>query len=331
MTRNPPPPPHACRRASLLLAALVTVLAATGAAVAQPATAQAEHLFREGKRLMSEGNIGAACDAFEGSYAKDPAISTLLNLADCREKNQQYASAWAHFIEAARKSRTTPDAAALRKTAQERADAVEGRMSYLIINVPDEARLEGLTITRNGIPVEPVEWNRDIPVDGGVYEIEGKAPSYEAWSTTVKVGNAKDKQSVNVPRFRQAIAGGPTVPAEPAQPRDRGSSFTGKRKAAVGLWVIGAAAIGGGAAFELKSQSTYDDAKAAMDNARRHELTDSANTQRRIGLAAGALGVVAVGAGAYLWFTGRSADHDGVEIAPDLSSDRAGIALLGSF
>lgn len=119
---------------SIFVAIFVTSALAAAPASAQPAQAQAEHLFREGKRLIAEGNIAAACDAFEGSYAKDPAVSTLLNLADCREKNQQYASAWGYFIEAGRKTRGKPDMAAFNKTA----DAVA-----LALATPEDALARG--------------------------------------------------------------------------------------------------------------------------------------------------------------------------------------------
>lgn len=310
---------------TLCLAVLALFLAATDAS-AQPATAQAEVLFREGKKLMQEGNIKAACDAFEGSYKKDPAVSALMNLADCREKNQQYASAWAHFVEAARQAMRDPSLSSLTATARERALALEAKLSFLIINVPDEARVEGLSITRNGVPVDPVEWNRDIPVDGGTYVVEGKAPAYEPWSTKVVVGNAKDKQSVNVPRFREALGG----PSETAPQGDEPSGFTGRRKLALGLGAVGVAALGGGLAFEFKSGSTYDDAKAAVTNDERHELTDQANRQRRIGIAAAAIGAVALGAGAYLWFSGKP-EHRGLALVPELGAGRAGLHVTASF
>lgn len=312
------------RRKLVTMMALLAIAFGADEANAQPAAAQAEVLFREGKRLISEGNITAACEAFEGSLRMAPAVSTLMNLADCREKNHQYASAWAHFVEAARMSASDPTLVRLNQTAKERANAVEGRMSYLIINVPDEARVKGLAITRNGVAVDPAEWNRDIPVDGGEYEIEGKAPAYEAWTTRVTIGDAKDKQSVNVPRFREAVTSSPVPVPTPEQ------GGTGKRKVAIGLWVGGALALGVGVGLEVKSRSTYDDAKAATDNTRRHELTDSANQQRNLGMVVGAVGVVAIGAGVYLWLSGRPAEN-AVAITPIVDGRSTAFALVGTF
>ena len=313
-----------------MLATIAMLASGTALAQAQPVTAQAEQLFRDGKRLMSEGNITAACDAFDGSYRMAPAVSTLLNLADCRERNQQYASAWTHFIEAARESRDDPSLVALSQTAQRRAATVESRLSYLIINVPDEARIDGLTITRNGSPVDPAEWNRDMPVDGGEYRIEGKAPAFEPWSTTVKVGNAKDKQSVNVPRFREALADTPSSSVSTGVDADRPRMRGGKRKLAIGLWAVGAVALGGGLALELSARDTYDDAKLDHDNDRRHELTGSANRRRHYAQAVGAAGLVAVGVGAVLWYRGAPSVRR-VALAPYISADLAEVALVGHF
>ncbi|MBZ0231340.1 MAG: hypothetical protein K8M05_03250, partial [Deltaproteobacteria bacterium] len=162
----------------------------------------AERLFREGKRLMSEKRFAEACKAFEGSYRKDPAVTTLMNLADCREKNLQFATAWGYFLDVVRIAREKSEASAFAGPASARAQRLEVKLSYLIINVPADANVEGLVITRNGAPVDEAEWNTDIPIDGGEYVLEGKAPGFEAWSTKIVVGPANDKRSVNVPRFR---------------------------------------------------------------------------------------------------------------------------------
>ena len=313
--------------AGRLMVAIALVGAAAGASAAQPSqtTAEAEQLFRDGKKLMTAGDYARACDAFEGSLRKDPAPSTMVNLADCREKNQQYASAWGAFIEAARQTRNAPGLESLHKVAEDRAAALEPKLSYLIINVADEARIEGLEITRNGEPVDPAIWNRDIPVDGGSYVIVGKAPAYEPWSTTIKVGAAQDKQSVNVPRFA-AVA----VPGAPAE-RSAPSTFTGERKLAVGAWALGAVGLGAGLALELKSGGTYDDAKVAGTNEQRHELTDRANRERLFATIASGAGVAAIGVGVYLWLDGKPRARDTVAVRPLLTDHGVAAVLTGRF
>src|SRR6185436_712895 len=178
------------------------------------ASPQAEALFRDGKQLMKDGNFAEACAAFEGSYRAEHNVATLLSLADCREKNHQYASAWALFLQADSETRSDPSKAMLNKTAKSRALALESKLSYLTINVPDESRIPELVVTRDGAPVDPAEWNRSIPADGGDHVVVGKAPGHESWSTKVTLKPAADKQSVEVPRFKAL----PEIVNKPAQP-----------------------------------------------------------------------------------------------------------------
>src|SRR5688500_1084042 len=102
------------------IALLMTALHVEGAA-AQSASAEAEQLFRDGKRLMKEGKYDEACVAFEASQKADPATSTLLNIADCYEKAGRIASAWGAFLEAERETRGKDDQASFHKTAKDRA------------------------------------------------------------------------------------------------------------------------------------------------------------------------------------------------------------------
>ena len=162
------------------------------------ASPQAEALFRDGKQLMKEGKLAEACSAFEGSERAEHNVATVLSLADCREKNHQYASAWALFLQADSQTRSDPAKAALNTTAKRRAHGLESRLSYLTINVPDESRIPDLVVTRDGAPVDPAEWNRSIPADGGSHVIAGKAPGHESWSTTVTLQPESDKQAGEV-------------------------------------------------------------------------------------------------------------------------------------
>ncbi|HVV86192.1 MAG TPA: hypothetical protein VHE35_24220 [Kofleriaceae bacterium] len=319
-----------------LVAAGVIAVASAGAAIAQPAnslaSAQAEQLFNDGKRLMGEGRVAEACTAFEGSYRKDPAITTLLNLADCREKNHQLASAWGSFIDAERATRNDPAQAALNRTARDRAAGLEPRLSYLVINVPDDSRVDGMSITRDGATVDPAEWNRKIPIDGGTYKLEAKAPALEPWSTTVTVGAEHDQQSVDVPRFKAlpaaATGGGDDDDRVDARATSR---WTGKRKAAVGLGVVAVGAGVGAVLLELSARSTYDDSKAEPDDARQHDLYDQANQRRLYAQLAGGAAVAALAGGVVLWIAGKPTDDRAAAIRPILGRDHLGVALAGHF
>jgi hypothetical protein len=323
----------------LLLATLV-VAAAPVVAAAQPSSAQAEQLFRDGRRLMSEGKLGEACAAFEASQKLDPTPATLLNLADCREKNQQIASAWGHFLEAERQTRHDPKQKAFAKTARERAARLEPRVSYLIVNVPDESRVEGLVITRNGELVDPLTWNRALPVDGGDYVIEGKAPGHEAWSTRVTVGPEAHKESVDVPRFKAVLGPKPGEQPAPDGPEDDDriapeGGLGGKRKAAIGAGAVGVVALGAAGFFELSARSKYDDSTRATNNQDLIDLYDQAVQRRKIAIGAAVFGGVCVGAAAVLWLTGGTASESESELAwrltPTVGADVVGLTLRGGF
>lgn len=235
--------------ASLLLTLTLSVAltSAMSARVhAQGSSAEAEQLFRDGKRLMQEKKFAEACTAFETSYKLDPALTTRLNLADCREKNSQLATAWGLFVDAERETRSDAKHAALNKTASKRAIALESRLSYLTISVADESRVEGLIILRNGAVLDPGLWNRAVPVDGGAIVIAGSAPGHEEWSTTAKVAIEGAKVSVEVPRFKEIrvlVKPGqseakPEAEGTPMPDLTPPGAFTGQRKIALGVAVV---------------------------------------------------------------------------------------------
>jgi len=310
------------------------------------ASPQAEALFRDGKQLMKEGKLADACAAFEGSERAEHNVATVLSLADCREKNHQYASAWALFLQADSQTRSDPTKAALNTTAKRRAHALESRLSYLTINVPDESRIPDLVVTRDGAPVDPAEWNRSIPADGGSHVIAGKAPGHESWSTTVTLQPESDKQAVEVPRFKALpeIVNKPPREEQAVQVRmlaPEPSPFTRTRKIAVavaaGGGAIGTAALG---IQFLWAQHTYDDAvricpamacspQNAIDARAKNQDAISQQRYARIGYAVAGAAIVT---GAVLWVIGKpeSLGAGQVVVAPQLG-DASGLAVLGRF
>lgn len=308
------------------------------------ASPQAEALFRDGKQLMKEGKLAEACAAFEGSEHAEHNVATVLSLADCREKNRQYASAWALFLQADSQTRSDPTKAALNTTAKRRAHALEARLSYLTINVPDESRIPDLLVTRDGAPVDPAEWNRAIPADGGSHVIAGKAPGHEPWSTTVTLQPENDKQAVEVPRFKAL----PEIVNK--SPRDEAvqvrtlapepSPFTRRRKIGIGIAaggvVIGGVAIGLG----ISASSLHNDAVATcppsactVKNAADATATDdrARSRARYANIGYGVAGAAAIAAGV-LWLTGKPETPRAgqVVIAPQLG-DTNGLAVVGRF
>lgn len=205
-------------RTMIRAAVVATSLAASASpALAQSAGAQAEVLFRQGRELMNAGKLAEACAAFDESQRLEPAITTLLNLAGCREKNGQLATAWGLFLDAERQTRGGSDANTqqLHDLAQARASKLEPRVSKLTIVVAAEHRRDGLEVTRGNERVDAVMWNSALPIDGGSYTITARAPGVAPWSTQVTVGVEGDSKTVEVPALGVTAAAG-NVERKPA-------------------------------------------------------------------------------------------------------------------
>ncbi|HUQ02033.1 MAG TPA: hypothetical protein VM261_06020 [Kofleriaceae bacterium] len=328
-------------------------------AIAGDARAQdspvAEKLFREGKRLLGEGKIAEACKSFEGSYRKDPAVTTLLNLADCRERNKQYATAWGYFLDVVRIARERPESAAFGPSANARAARLEQRLSYLIINVPAEAQVEGLQITRNGVVVDEAEWNTDIPVDGGDYVIEGRAPGFDAWSTRLSIVVSGDRRSVNVPKFRSRPATdmapvteravGAPVPERSTESGTPGGEG-GNRTRAVAIMAAGGVVLAGGLTVGYLAQQKWWEAEKVCgddhvcddgaDRAETDALIDAARTRGTFSTVMVGAGLAGVGIGTFLFVRARRSDNHAsgaaaLRVTPVVSRDGASLIVERGF
>jgi hypothetical protein len=150
-----------------VLFVMVTLFASQ--ALADPATAEA--LFREGRKLMEEGNYAAACPKLEASNKEDPGVGTQLNLATCWEKAGKTASAWAMYMQVANASNSSGrnDRAQL---AQSRAAALLPTLSKLTITAP-----AGSSIRVDGVAWSAAATGIATPVDPGRHTIEASAPN----------------------------------------------------------------------------------------------------------------------------------------------------------
>ena len=141
------------------------------------------------------------------------------NLAGCREKNNQLASAWGLFLDAERQTRSATDTTTqqLHGIAQDRAQRLEPRLSTLTISVSEENRVGGLEIVRNNEVVDVGTFNRALPIDGGIYTISARAPGNAEWSKTVTVGRERDAKTIEVPKLKVLGLEAPIAPSrEPA-------------------------------------------------------------------------------------------------------------------
>src|SRR5262245_53754045 len=200
------------RRRIAFAALALSVAIVSGRSDADPSAAEkatAESLFQQGTDLVAEKRFAAACEKFEGSQQLDPALGTMLRLADCYDRVGRSASAWALFREAASVARTRGEADRER-IAVERAGDLEKRLTKIELKVDRKNAPAGLEIQLNGVNVPRATWDAPLPVDPGKQRLVASAPDRASWSATVEVPEAPGVRSIDVP----ALA--PKPRAEPA-------------------------------------------------------------------------------------------------------------------
>jgi hypothetical protein len=302
----------------------IVCVAWSATAFGQATGAQAEVLFRQGRDLLVAGKVAEACNAFEESQKLEPAVTTLLNLAGCREKQGQFATAWGLFLDAARQTRSATDATTqqLHQVAQARAQKLELRVSKLTVNVPQQSQIDGLEIVRGTDRISAAMWNRALPIDGGTYTIIAHAPGSNSWSTQITVAAENDTKTIEIPDLRnlpRELAKPPTFalsppPVAPAVvvPASQPAPVSPPTSSKVVPLIVGAGALallGSGLGSELWAESKYAAAKSEMmSQPRRDSLYNAANTRRYI---AEALAVSALAAGGVaVWLYLRDDKHE---------------------
>jgi tetratricopeptide (TPR) repeat protein len=209
---------------------MAALLVAAPPAVAQTTAdkAAAEALFQAGRDLMTAGKYKDACEKFEGSQKLDAGLGTLLFLADCYEKADRIASAWATFREAESIASGRGDQSRA-QVAKGRYTALEPRLSKLWIKVADgnDATIQ---VKRDGQPIPRESWGVALPTDSGEHLLEASAPGKKPWSKKVTVTGEGANVSVEVPLLEpepaavpaaavaapKAAVTNPTPEAEPA-------------------------------------------------------------------------------------------------------------------
>jgi hypothetical protein len=157
------------RRLPLLVAAsLITVAAHAGPR--DPAAA--EELFVEGRAAMERGDFVVACKRFEQSQELDPGAGTLINWAECLNRQGKPASSrlkWREALDA------LPADDERRAAASERIAALDGSVPRLEIRM-DPLSPPGTTVMRDGVAVDAATLGLAIPVDPGAHRIDVGAP-----------------------------------------------------------------------------------------------------------------------------------------------------------
>lgn len=307
------------RRTCALVLAL-SLVAPDVAHAAEPGegnTAAAEALFQEARKLSEAKKFGEACPKFLASHKLAPAVGTLLNLADCYEKNGQLASAWARFHEAIALAQRLgrPDR---EKIAQGRAEKLEPRLVKLTI----DARDKSVEVKLDGNVLDAAVLGTAIPVDPGKHAIEASATGKKPWSTTIEVTEKNRAPSVEVPELEDVPveAPPPAARARIETPEEGGGS--GQKTIGIAVGAVGLAGLGVGAFFGIRTSSKWKDAKTHCNasyecDATGVDLTDQARTSGNVSTIAFIAGGALTALGVVLFVTApKSKDAVRVGVGP---------------
>lgn len=354
-----------------LLARLAAVMAVIGAApplhadeAAQDAKT-AEALFREGRALLGRGEIDAACDKLAQSQKLAQAGGTLMNLADCHEKQGKTATAWTEFLAAEELSKADRRAARAAE-AKRRAAALEPVLSHLTILVPHP--LPGLEVRRNDELLASDRIGAAVPVDPGPHRVTATAPGYEPIAIEVTLGARADAQSVTVPELLpQASAGVPEPPPQPLPPSatatapqpsptaptvslppTQSPTDEGSARTTLG-WVAGGSGLalaGAGTVFYVLSLSANERAEGGCGYQSRYLCSPSAieagekrDTYATLATIGGVAGLAGIGVGAWLLLTSpsdekptpRSSTSRAPKLLPVVAPQSTSLLLHGVF
>lgn len=289
--------------------ALCGLLSVASTAQAQADTATAEALFRQGRELLRAGKAAEACPKLAESERLDPATGTLLALAMCHQAQGKLASAWSEFVNVQARSHSEgrPDR---EQVARERSQTLEPQLSTLKLAVPSAlSAVPGLEILRGSETLGQGAWNVPVPIDGGEYIIEVRAPGKLSWRSRITIKEQSDAVTLELP----PELGNAPVPASAAQRSRALSSNRARDQSRAARWktVRWASVISAGAGVATLGVSAYFLASALgkrADSARdctgnvcgdvgyqqRQSAIQRGNVATVLGIAGGAL--VAVGA-----------------------------------
>ena len=312
---------HNARRRFLVLLACGSGLALPSTATAQgrdPAAADA--LFQRAREAMARGDNATACTQFAESQRLDPAPGTLLNVAQCEEKEGKLTASLTHLnevLEALPKDDF--------RVPYARAQLVALKPRVPMVTVTLAKATSGARVTRDDVELREGSFGVALPVDPGphafVVRAEGRLDARE--QVTLREG-----QQLTV-----ALSVGGIAPVRDAA----ADTNSGRRTLAIGAFAVGGAGLVTGIVTGLLfagSASTYRnhcDASGCDDEGL--SAASRGKTLNVVSPIAFGVGALGAGLGTYFLLTSKRAPArpGGFVLDPQLSPQVAGLTLTGGF
>lgn len=337
--------PRSILRLALSAAAALALASASPPAAAQDAATKGRTLFNEGVALYNAGKYGEACAKLEASLKALPGIGTRGKLAECYEKLGKYASAWGMYREVAQLAMRAGEPRR-EQVANERAKALEPKLSYVTVAVAPANDVPGLVVKRNGKELDRAKLNAAEPVDPGTVAFEITAPNKKAFGAQVTVTPGQTVkfdvpalEDLNVNAAAPAPPATPDKPAETTFPPAETDGTPWQKPTGLVIAGVGAVMMGVGGVFGLSAKSKYD---AAFDgggcdratnqcDAAGQSAVDDARSKATVSTVLFVAGGVAAAGGLVLFLTAPSGKRTGVRVVPSASPYGGGLVLSGGL
>jgi len=270
-----------------------------------------------------------ACPKFAESQRLDPAVGTLLNLAECQEHIGRIASAWEHWRTSLDQLPPSDSRVAI---AKEHILALEPRLPHVTFVLAVGAP-EGTHVLRDKVDLRRASFGVALPIDPGNHTFTFEAPGHEPAKRTERI---VEGQSLTVevepgPVEAQPSAPAPVPPPAPAllaapspppKPSSSGLRTAGYVVGSVGVAGFVAAAVTGALVLHEKSEANTD-CLVTCNSAAPGDVS-TGRTMLAVNAVMWGVGIAGVGAGAaMILLGGKHADSS----APSVT----GAILPGAF
>ena len=283
--------------------------------------AVAQALFEQGRDLMTQGNVSAACERFKESFRLDPGWGTAGNLGLCHERLGRTASAERWYQTTAHLARRDGSRDGVDLAMRKIAD-LESRLSYVI---PATSYSVEQVISIDGIPLPEAMWGVPVPVDPGRVVISVEAQGAMPWSSTVVVKEG-ETVSVEIPVLEPSRAAASPPIRRPSQPGESSENIAATFVPGPTL-TLGITAVGLGGANLGLSVAQY---LRASDR----ESSEGKQSLRVRSAVFGGLGASLVATGAVLIGRARpqaAADARHTTVGPLVVGGGGGVVVEGSW
>ena len=302
-------------------------------AVPRPAAAQgrepsaADALFQKGREAMARGDLATACARFAESERLDPAPGTLLNVAQCEEKDGKLTASLTHLNEVLE---TLPKSDFRVEYVRRQLAALRPRVPTVTVTLAKGTAARARVI-RDGVELRQGSFDAPLPVDPGVHmfivRVEGRQDAHE--QVTLREG-----QQLTL----TLSAGGPSESVVPVPAQSEADAGGGKPTLGIAVLAVGGAGLVTGVVTGLmfaSAASTYRSHcdSRGCDGDEGLSAASRAKTLNVVSPVAFGVAALGLGLGTYLVLTTKGvAPRQGrLSVEPQISTNAQGLMLNGAF